>query len=45
LRFIKIRVLNDYNLSNSTELKDGILKITLVKVIPEEDKPKVLEIL
>ena len=43
-RFIKSFTLSDDVVVNGADMKDGILKIDMERIIPEEKKPRLIEI-
>ena len=43
-RFVKTFTLSDDVVVNGADMKDGILKIEMERIIPEEKKPRLIEI-
>lgn len=43
-RFVKTFTLSDDVVVNGADMKDGILKIDMERIIPEEKKPRLIEI-
>ena len=43
-KFVRSFALGEYMEVSSAELKDGLLTINIVRVVPEDKKPKVIKI-